>query len=110
VHRVSDGSEVAKISLRAALLNSPGIGRARWMPDGKTIAFIDADNNGTAGIYQQDFVPGQDTSSTRRLLMSDPDRQPETLGVSPDGTRIVYGVIDVQSNLLLLDGVTGIKR
>ena len=110
VHRVSDGSEVAKISLRAALLNSPGIGRARWMPDGKTIAFIDADNNGTAGIYLQDFDPGQDTSSTRRLLISDPDRQPETLSISPDGTRIVYGVIDVQSNLLLLDGVTGIKR
>ncbi|HVO81637.1 MAG TPA: protein kinase [Terriglobales bacterium] len=110
VHRISDGSEVARIELKAALLAAPGIGRVRWMPDGKHLAFIDSDGNGVTGIYLQDFVPDHDTSSTRRLLISDPDRQAETLGVSPDGSHIVYGVIDVQSNLLLLDGVGGIKR
>ena len=110
VHRISDGAKVAEIPLKASLLIAPGIGRSRWMPGGKAFIFIDADSNGVAGIYRQDFVPGQDTSSTRRTLISDPDRQPETLGISPDGTRIVYGVIDVQSNLLRVDGVTGIKR
>ena len=40
----------------------------------------------------------------------DPNRPPETIGVSPDGNHIVYGVIDVQSNLLLLEGVKDVKR
>jgi eukaryotic-like serine/threonine-protein kinase len=110
VYRISDGKEVAKVALSSTPLNAPGVGRARWMPDGKTIVFIDADANGVSGIYLQDFVAGADTSGTRLRVMSDPDRQPETLGVSPDGTRIVYGVIDVQSNLLMLDGMQGITK
>jgi Tol biopolymer transport system component len=110
VYRIADGQEVARITLKASRVNAPGVGRARWMPDGKSIVFIDAEENGVAGIYRQDFVAGKDTAGSRILVMSNPDRQPETLGVSPDGTRIMYGVIDVQSNLLLVDGIRGIGK
>ncbi len=110
VYRIADGAEVARMHLKTPQLVSAGIGRARWMPDGKRIVFIDAEADGVSSLYMQDFVPGQDTSSTRRLLLHDPDRPPETIGVSPDGNHIVYGVIDVQSNLLLLEGVKDVKR
>ena len=110
VYRIADGAEVFKISLKDVASTVLGLGRARWMPDGKSIVFIDADENGVAGIYQQDFALGQDTSATRRLLASDPDRQPETFGIAPDGSRIIYSVVDLQSNLLRLDGLTGIEK
>ncbi|HVP44573.1 MAG TPA: protein kinase [Terriglobales bacterium] len=110
VYRVSDGAEVAKIPVKSADPAPVGNGRARWMPDGKSIAFVAADANGVATIYAQDFAPGQDTASTRRILVSDPDRPPETFGISRDGKRLVYGVIDVQSNLLTVSGVGGITR
>ena len=107
---MSDGGEISRIPLHSAQLVTPGVGRARWMPDGKHIVFIDAETDGVSSIYIQDFVPRHDTSSTRRLLLHDPERQPETIGISPDGTHIVYGVIDVQSNLLLLEGVKDVRR
>ena len=110
IYRTSDGNEIYRIPLHSAQLVTPGIGRARWTPDGKHIVFIDAEADGVSSLYMQDFLAGQDTSSTRRLLLHDPDRQPETIGVSPDGTHIVYGVIDVQSNLLMLEGVKDVKR
>ncbi len=110
VYSVSDGAEVARILVRSGEPVPVGNGRARWMPDGKAIAFVAADANGVAGIYAQDFVPGQDTASTRRLLVRDPDRAPETFGISRDGKRLVYSAIDVQSNLLTLSGVPGIKK
>jgi Tol biopolymer transport system component len=109
VYQISDGKEVMKIRVAAQALE-PGIGRARWMPDGREIAFITTEASGKSGIFVQPFVPGQDTGSARRLLVSDPDRHPETFAVSRDGKKVVYAVIDTQSNLLIVDGVTGIGR
>ena len=37
------------------------LGRARWMPDGKAIAFVGQDEDGASGVYVQDFAPGRDT-------------------------------------------------
>ena len=62
------------------------IGRVRWMPDGKSLVFLGQDERGVNGIYIQDFVPGQDTSNTRRPLGPfDADNPAESFGISPDG-------------------------
>src|SRR5258708_6375598 len=43
-------------------------GRLRWIPDGRAIAFTDRDENGLGGVFVQEFIPGEDTSKTRRKL------------------------------------------
>ena len=42
------------------LLNLPpaNLGRARWMPGGRAIAFIGQNERGVNGLFVQDFVPG----------------------------------------------------
>ena len=110
VYRVADGQQVASISVVSPDPAPVGLGRARWMPDGKAIAFITGNASGTASILTQAFIPGQDTSSTRRVLVSDPDRRPETFGISRDGKHLVYAVIDGQSNLLTVSGAGGITK
>jgi eukaryotic-like serine/threonine-protein kinase len=66
------------------------LGRARWMPDGKAIAFVGQDEDGASGIYVQDFAAGQDTVATRRKLgRFSPDIAAESFGVAPDGSRLV---------------------
>ena len=35
------------------------LGRARWTPDGRGIAYIDVDDNNRSGVMLQDFAPGR---------------------------------------------------
>ena len=110
VYRIADGAEIFRIALTSSGANVLGLGRARWMPDGRSIVFISTDEKGVAGIFQQDFAAGKDTSATRHALMVDPDRQPETFGIAPDGSRMIFSVVDLQSNLLRLDKVKGVSK
>jgi serine/threonine protein kinase/Tol biopolymer transport system component len=103
VFRVSDGAVVARIQLQG------GNGRARWLPDGSGIAFVDDAKDGTTGLYVQNFVPGQDTSGSRRMLVSNPERPPESFAISRDGSQVVIATPDVSWNLLSVDGVAGVK-
>jgi Tol biopolymer transport system component len=57
-----------KVSWPPSASSQVNFGRARWTPDGKRILFIGADAEGRAGVYVQDFVPGQDTSASRRAV------------------------------------------
>jgi len=89
--------------------SSQGVGRPRWMPDGKAIAFVGFDHAGLTGVFVQDFVPGRDTTATRRKLAGfDPDYITETYAISPDGTRIVLSLLDLQSNIMMAEGVPGL--
>jgi Tol biopolymer transport system component/DNA-binding winged helix-turn-helix (wHTH) protein len=107
VIRVSDGSDVPPaIQCRRRKQNGMAIGRARWVPspDRKTplaIAFVGQDETGATGVYTQDFVPGRDTSLTRKPLRPFDAVAPlETLGVSPDGKRFVVSVADDTSSIM----------
>lgn len=42
------------------------VGRARWMPDGRSIAFLGEDTRGRLGIFAQSFTPGENTDKSRR--------------------------------------------
>ncbi|MBI3667337.1 MAG: PD40 domain-containing protein, partial [Acidobacteria bacterium] len=84
-------------------------GRPRWMPDGHAVAFTGPDEKGVRGIFVQDFIPGQDTSKTRRKLGGfDPQMETESFGISPDGTRITISSRESLNNLMLAERVPGI--
>ncbi len=104
VARLVDGAPVFRIP------NVPPgrgfiIGRHRWLPDGHHIAFLGGDGAGTA-IYVQDVVPGADTSSTRRKLVTfEPDVELHSFGLAPDMSCVVVAARQATSNLLEIDGL-----
>jgi serine/threonine protein kinase len=83
--------------------------RCRWMPDGKAIAYIDANDRGEVGVFVQDFIADQDTFAKRRAIAGfDPERPTETFGVSPDGAFITVAEVDVLSSLVRVENVPGL--
>jgi Tol biopolymer transport system component len=85
-------------------------GRVRWLPDGSGLAYVGLDENNRSGIYAQDFVPGKDTSDTRRPLAGfSPDFVSESFGISPDGKRLTLATLELTSRLMLVDGVSGVR-
>jgi Tol biopolymer transport system component len=91
VVRLEDGqAEPFEIAVDARRRTTVTLGRARFTPDGKAIAFVGQDESGASGVYVQDFAPGKDTTATRRRLAGfDPDVAAESFGMAPDGSRLV---------------------
>jgi serine/threonine protein kinase len=107
VVRIEDGEhEPFTIRIEQRRATPAALGRARWMPDGRAIAFVGQDATGVNGIFVQDFVPGEDTSSSRRPLGGF-DRQvaTESFGVSPDGKRLVIAAWEQLFTIMRADGV-----
>jgi len=107
VARLSDGgAAMPPKPLSGTNLN----GRPRWMPDGKSLLFIGENDAGRRGIYIQRFEPGQDTSSARRPLLGfELGDFPESMGVSPDGRRLIYSSAENQESLVLAEGLAGVE-
>ncbi len=82
-------------------------GRSRWTRDGKAIAFIGQDENGHYGVFVQDFVPGRDTTGSRRVL-AEAETATESFAISPDGSRLTLAGWEQLSSLLVADGVPDI--
>jgi Tol biopolymer transport system component len=84
--------------------------RARWMPDGKAIAFIAPDEKRVRGVYAQDFVAGQAPAKARRALGGfDPELTAESFAVSPDGRRLVVASREQLLTLMLGDGIPNVS-
>ena len=84
-------------------------GRASWTPDGKAIAFVGQDVHGRSGVFVQDFVPGSDTSASRRPLGGfDVHTDVESFALSPDGRGLVLAVGESLSSLVLVEGLAGL--
>lgn len=85
-------------------------GRARWLPDDRAIAFVGLDEQGRVGVFAQDFVPGVDTTDTRRELTPfREDRPIESLGLSVDGNLVVYSVVREVRALQLAEGLPKLR-
>jgi Tol biopolymer transport system component len=112
VSRLSDGRPLPfEIRPPAVRFSAVNLGRARWMPGGRAIAFLGQDERGTNGVFVQDFDPERDTSRTRRPLAGfDPDTTAETFGVSPDGRRVAVAGRQLQSSIVLAEAVAGLAR
>jgi eukaryotic-like serine/threonine-protein kinase len=104
VARVADGGPVPfQVQLSAGDFFS--VGRARWLPDGHAIAFVGPDGR---GIFVQEFEPGRDTLSTRRLLVAlDPATLDESFGISPDGRTIAVARLERSATILVANHVQG---
>ncbi len=86
-------------------------GRVRWMPDGKRIIFTGQNEQGFDGVFIQDFMPDKNTTATRRPLAGfDPDWKTESLGLSPDGKRLVLSESERIFSLMVAEGVQGLGR
>jgi serine/threonine protein kinase/Tol biopolymer transport system component len=83
------------------------VGRSRWLPDGRGIAFIGREENGTYAVYFQEFAPAG--GSRRRLVALEPGLAAESLGIAPDGQTMTVAFLDVVSNLMLAENVPGIE-
>jgi hypothetical protein len=58
-----------------------------------------------ARLVAQEIAPGRGTSKTRRVLVHGLFNEfPESLGVSPDGRRLVVSMFHASSNLEVVDG------
>jgi Tol biopolymer transport system component len=111
VFHVADGSKVPFDIVLASRELTFGIGRTRWMPDGKRLAFLGLDERGVRGIYVQDFVLGRDTTDTRRPLAGfDPEMRTESFAISPDGSSVVATGTEELRTILRADGLPGVKR
>jgi Tol biopolymer transport system component len=112
VIQVEDGKKAPfTITLDPQRATAAFLGRARWTPDGKRIIFIGQDDKGCTGVFIQDFAPGLDTTATRRPLAGfDPDWSTESLGLSPDGKRLVLSESERDFNVMIADRVQGLDR
>ena len=112
VVRLQDATAVAfDIAIIRRRNTTAVLGRARWMPDGRAIAFIGQDEHGVNGVFVQDFVPGRDTAATRRQLGGfDPENSAETLAVSPDGKFLTVGAWEQMFNVMIASNLSGIGR
>ena len=81
-------------------------GRARWMPDGESFVFVGPDDQGRRSLNEQDFHPGQDTTDTRRILVTyESGNDLESFGISPDGKSMVIARIAHVRSIKLAEGV-----
>jgi hypothetical protein len=60
------------------------------MPDGTKILFLGQNEKGVTGVFVQDFVPGRDTTATRRPFGGfDTEILTESFDVSAGGRRLL---------------------
>ncbi len=99
------------VGFRQTANQSGVLGRSRWMPDGKALAFLGRDESGVNGLYVQDVVPGTDTSGMRRRLGGfDSDVISESFGISRDGTRLTIAAFEPVFGIMLGEHIPKVTR
>jgi eukaryotic-like serine/threonine-protein kinase len=110
VAQIADGRRLPfEIRVPVISLGQAVLGRARWMPDGRAIAFVGQDASGASGVFVQPFSPDDpaaDTSAARRPLAGfDRERSTESFDVGVD--VVVLAESERRSDIL---GLTGLPR
>ncbi len=108
VLEIESGAQVPfEIRIERRRATAAALGRARWMADGRAIAFIGQDDWGCNGIYLQDFAPGRDTSASRRVLAGfDSEIATESFAISPTGERIILAGWEQLFSVMLAEGLS----
>jgi dipeptidyl aminopeptidase/acylaminoacyl peptidase len=115
VARVEDGSRVPfqiaipfrNLTVSFGISALPvAVGRARWRPDGGAIFFVGLLPDGRFAVFEQPFAPGKDTTADRRVVvLSEGELITESLGVSPDGERLLISFVERSPNLVVAERV-----
>jgi Tol biopolymer transport system component len=111
VVRLADGKDMGlSIPIRVLRRTSAILGRTRWTPDGK-IAYLAQNADGVNGVFLQDFVPGVDTSATRREMGGfDRETATESFGIAPDGKTLTVAQWEQLFSLFSIEGLPLIKE
>ena len=115
VRRIDDGELVARAETSRQgdpIGRIPNLlrGRARWLPGGSAIAYVDFDAAGRAGLFVGELRPGQaKLVGVRPLAGFDPQSLAESFGFSPDGSRVALAAVEESSALLLVEGVPRVE-
>ena len=112
IARISDGKDMGyAIPVPVVRRSSAILGRTRWTPDGKSIAFLAQNDEGVNGVFLQDFATDRDTSATRRPFGGfDRERATESFGISPDGSILTVAGWEQLFSLFSIEGVPGVSR
>ena len=114
VLRVADGAPTGFVAPLppASPRRTIDVGRSRWFPDGRSIAFIGAGPGGTTcGIFVQRFHPETDTTASRRWLFPlDPEYAAESFAISRDGSHVTVAYLDQLFSLMIAENVPGVQR
>lgn len=98
-----------EIPIEARTPGTIRLGRPRWMPDGRSIAFIGQDDSGSHGILVQDFQPDRDTTASRRAIGGfDAELETESFAIAPDGSRVVIAAWQRAMAIMVADGVAAV--
>jgi len=63
-----------------------------------------------SGVFVQDFIPGQDTSRTRRKLGGfDPDNEATSFGIAPDGASMTISHEQGHLSVMLAEHVPSVS-
>jgi Tol biopolymer transport system component len=85
-------------------------GRCRWTPDGRALAYIDRAEHGACSVFIQDFAEAGPRGPRRLLADMGPDLDAESLAFSPDGSQLIVSFREQLDDLMLADGVPGLRR
>ena len=112
VARLADGKDMNfSIPLRPTRRTTAILGRSRWMPDNRRLAFLGQNEEGVNGIFVQDFVPNVDTTATRKPLGAfDVERATESFGIAPDGTTMTVAGWEQLFSIFSIEGVPGVSQ
>ena len=109
VYRLADGKPVFRTAIDGSDTSNTLIGRPRWMPDGRHLAFIAEDAQGVRGVAVQAFVPGRDTTATRAPLGGfNADEPTESFAISPDGRHMVISARAQSNGIFIAEGLQDI--
>ena len=104
--RVVDIESGTVLPLRVAIdydSRSPTVtyGRARFMPDGGSIAYLGRDAQGRTGVWVQSI----ETDERRPLTEFRDDQFVESFGLSPDGGQVTLSIIQRVRRINVADGL-----
>ncbi len=85
------------------------LGRPRWTPDSRSIAYLALDEQGKTAIFEAPFDPTGRAPATHVKIAAPPAGAVlESYGLSPDGTRIALACARLSKHLVLAENVPGI--